>query len=353
MADFEKMLEMGRRIYNNKMIEKKNENGETILSDEEAISVLCAKVFTKNGEINSMEELRSFNKLIVETAELEAKANFEQVINLVSDFQTVGRYDNVVYKVPKTSKVSMAISASSSGVDFVKIPSRATKIPAKPDLHQFGVQYSIEQMINDPVNAFRDAVNLVVEEKTKYLFKKIMTVIKTGKAAGKIPSGQVFEFSNLTLAYYRKIENKLLRYSRGVKPIMIADRNFIDALALKQATEAVTNGGNAYYLTDDIRNALLRDTNIEQVSRTICIATDNPFVDDLNSKVDLPVDEAFVVAGGDKSPIMIREYGSMRTAQDMPSIEKEQVLMKIDYKVDVTLLLGQAIAYIVDTNVTL
>lgn len=353
MADFDKMLEMGRRIFNGKMIDKKDENGVTILSDEEAIRALCSKVFTKNGEINSMEELRSFNKLIVETAEAEAKANFEKVVNLISDFQTVGRYDNVVYKVPKTSKVSMALSASTSGVDFVKIPSRATKTAAKPEQYQFGVQYSIEQMINDPVNAFRDAVNLVMEEKTKFIFKKVMTVIKAGKTAGKIPSGQVSEVANMTLASYRKIEGKLLRYGRGVKPIMVADRNFIDALALKQASEAITAGGNTYYLTDDMRNALLRDTNIEQVSKTICIATDNPFTDDLNSKVDLPVEEALVVAGGDKSPIMIREYGSMRTAQDMPSIEKEQVLMKIDYKLDVTMLLGQAMAYLIDSSVTL
>lgn len=353
MADFEKTLEMGRRIYNNKMINKKDEQGNTILSDEDAIKALCAKVFTKNGEINSLEELRSFNKLIVETAETEAKANFEQVINLLSDYQTVGRYDNVVYKVPKTSKVSLALSASASGVDFVKIPSRATKTPAKPEQWQFGVQYSIEEMINDPVNAFRSAVDMVMQEKTKYIFNKIMTVVKAGKDAGKIPTGQVSEVANLTLASYRKIESKLLRYGRGVKPILVADRNFIDGMALKQASEAITAGGNTYYITDSMRESLLRDTNIEQVSKSICVATDNPFTDDANSKVDLPVDEALVVAGGDKSPIMVREFGAMRTAQDMPSIEKEQVLMKIDLKLDVTMLLGQAMAYISDSSVTL
>jgi hypothetical protein len=353
MENFEKLLQLGKRIYNNKMVTQKDEQGNTILSDEDAIKSLCAKVFTKNGEINSMEELRSFNKLIVETADLEAKANFQQVISLVSDYQTVGRYDNVVYKVPKTSKVSLSLSASTSGVDFVKIPSSATKTPAKPEQYQFGVQYSIEEMINDPVNAFRNAVNLVMEEKTKFIFKKVMTVIKAGKDAGKIPSGQISELANLTLASYRKIESKLLRYGRGVKPILVADRNFIDALALKQASEAITNGGNTYYITDDMRNSLLRDTNIEQVSKTICVATDNPFVDSANSKVDLPVDEALVVAGGDKSPIMIREFGNLRTAQDMPSIEKEQVLMKCDLKIDVTLLLGSAMAFISDSSITL
>jgi hypothetical protein len=351
--EFEKLLQLGTRIYNNKMTETKDEQGNIVLSDEEAIKALCSKVFTKNGEINSMEELRSFNKLIVEVADTQAKANFEQVINLVSDFKTVGRYDNVVYKVPKTSKVSMALSASATGVDFVKIPSRATKTPAKPEQYQFGVQYSIEQMINDPVNAFRDAVNLVMEQKVKFIFNKIMTVTKAAKTAGKIPSGQISEVANIALANYRTIENKLLRYGRGVRPVMIADRNFIDALALKQGEIISSVSSSASYLTDELRASLLRDTNIEQVSKTICVATDNPFVDDMNSKVDLPVSEALVLAGGEKSPFMIREYGAMRTAQDMPSIEKEQVLMKIDYKLDVTLLLGQAIANIYDSSVVL
>jgi hypothetical protein len=353
MADLTKMLELGKRIYNNKLIEKKDESGNTILSDEEAIKTLCAKVFTKNGEINSIEELRAFNALIVEVANTEAKGNYEQVINLVSDYKTVGRYDVVSYKIPKNSKVTMALSASASGVDFQKIPSRATKILAKPDQMQFGVQYSIEEMINDPVNAFRNAVNLVMEFKTKYIFNKIMAVTKVAKDAAKIPIGQISEVANIGFADFRKIENKLLRYGRGVKPIMIADRNFIDALALKQGTDPIVASGATYYLTDDLRNSLLRDTNIEQVSKTICIATDNPFTDDANSKVDLPVSEALVLAGGDKSPFMIREYGAMRTAQDMPSIEKEQVLMKCDFKLDVTLLLGQAISYIYDSSVTL
>lgn len=351
--EFEKLLDLGRRVYNNKMVETKDEQGKIILSDEEAIKALCSKVFTKNGEINSLEELRSFNRLIVETAELEAKGNFQQVINLVSDFKTVGRYDQVVYKVPKTSKVSMALSSSNSGVDFVKIPSKATKITAKPEQYQFGVQYSIEEMINDPVNAFRNAVNLVMEQKVKFIYNKIMAVTKAAKTASKIPSGQVSEVANLTLSSYRGIENKLLRYGRGVRPVMVADRNFIDALAIKQGSEVIVAGGSTYYITDELRNSLLRDINIEQVSKTICVATDNPFVDDMNSKVDLPVNEAIVLAGGEKSPYMIREFGAMRTAQDMPSIEKEQVLMKIDYKVDVTLLLSQAIAYIYDSAVTL
>lgn len=349
--EFEKLLQLGQRIYNGKMIETKDEQGNILLSDEEAIRALCSKVFTKNGEINSLEELRSFNKLIVEVAETQAKANFEQVINLVSDFKTVGRYDNVIYKTNKTSKVSLALSASASGVDFVKIPSRATRVPAKPEQYQFGVQYSIEEMINDPVNAFRNAVNFVTENKVKFLFNKIMTVTKAAKTAGKIPSGQISEVANLALSSFRSIEAKLLRYSRGSRPVLIADRLFIDALALKQGTEPIS--GSQYFLTDELRNTLLREINIEQVSKSICIATDNPFVDDMNSKVDLPVNEALVLAGGDKSPFMIREYGSLRTAQDMPSIEKEQVLFKCDYKIDVTLLLSAAIAYIYDSSVTL
>jgi len=348
-----KLLELGKRVYCNKMTDEKDANGVVLMSDEGAIKALCAKVFTSNGEVNSMEELRSFNRLIVEVAEDMAKANFEQVINLVADYQTVGRYDIVSYKVNKLSKVSMALSASATGVDFVKIPSKSTKTLARPEQYQFGVQYSIEEMISDPVNAFRNAVNLIMEWKVKFIFNKIMAITKVAKTAGKIPAKQVSEIAGLSLAGYRTLEGSLLRYGRGVKPVMIADINFINALAEKQATAPIVAAGTTYYLTDAMRESLLKEINIEQVSKTICIATENPFVDDMNSKVDLPVSEALVLAGGIKSPFMIREYGAMRTAQDMPSIEKEQVLVKIDIKLDVTLLLSSAIAYIVDTAVVL
>ncbi|WP_039230800.1 hypothetical protein [Clostridium haemolyticum] len=349
--DFNKMKELATRVYNNKMIEKKDETGKTILSDEEAIKALCNKVFTSNGEVRNMEELRSFNALIVEVADKQAEAQIKPILDAISDYSKVGRYDSKKYVLEKQARISMALSATASGVDFVRVSPYRKEIPARPENHQFGVYYNIDRMISDPVNEFRNAVNYVQEYKVKYLFKKIMEATRKAVKAVQIPAKQVWEGTGIKLTDFRTIENNLLRYGR-VTPVLIADINLIDALALAQGSAEVGEVKNVF-LSDELKNTLLRDVNIDKVSRTTCIATDNPFIDDKNSKVDLPVNEGIMLAGGKKSPFKITEFGALRTAQDMPSIENETVYMKIDYKLDVTLLTGQAMGYICDKAIIL
>jgi hypothetical protein len=354
IKNFDKMIEMGRRIYNNKPMEEKEADGAVKYSDDAAIKALCSKVFGKDGDINSMEDLRSFNKLIVEVANTEVQARFEQIINAVADYKAVGRYDQMVYyKVPTRTQTTMHLAASGSGVDFTKIPSRQSKVPAVPYVHQFGVQYSISDMVNDPINAFKGAVNFVVESKIKYIFKQIMKLAKDGLAAGKIPSKQHFDGSNITLAAFRGIENQLLRAGGNVRPTLIADTNFINQLALKQGTEGLGVSTNFAWLTDELRTSLLRDITFDTISRSFAISLDNPFIDEKNDKVDLDVQEAIMLAGGEGAPFKITEYGATRTAQDMPSIEKEEVIFKVDMKVNISLLLGSQIAYLKDDAIAL
>ncbi|APR02571.1 TPA: phage morphogenesis protein [Clostridium botulinum] len=347
IKNFDKLLEMGKRIYNNKMVEEKDRDGKLILSDENMIKKICQENFSSNGEIKTLEGVRSFNKLIVEVANEEADAKIKPILDAISEYAKVGRYDKKIYTIDKKARISMALSATASGVDFVRVSPYRKTLPAQPEDHQFGVYYNIERMITDPVNEFRNAVNLVQEEKIKYLFKKVMELTRKGKTLNKIPAKQTFDAANMTLVNFRDIENRLLRYGRGVRPVLVADINLIDNLAMKQGTE-----NNNFFLTKELREELLRDTNISQISRSIAIATDNPFVDDLNSKVDLPVNEGIMIAGGSKSPFKITEFGGLRTAQDMPSIENESVYLKIDYRVNVELLLGQAMGYIKDTAVS-
>ena len=352
--DITKMLEMGKRIYSNKMLEKKDEQGNIVLSDSDAIKALVEQTFTSGGEVKNMEQLRVFNRLIVETAELEAEPRIQPILDLISDYSKVGRYDKIVYEVPKKAKIKMAITATGAGVDFVRITPGQKKVPAKPETHQFGVYYNIERMISDPVNEFRNAVNYVTEYKVKYIYKKILALVAAAKTAGSIPTGQVLETAGVDILDYRDLEGKLLRYGKGTKPVMVADRNLIDSLAVKQATINLgVSGKEGLLLTDDLRKEILNSAEISQILRTTAIATDNPFTDDANSTVDLSVNEGIVIAGGDKSPFMIREFGGMRTSQGLPDIEDERVNMKIDMKLDITLLYGQAMGYVKDTSVTL
>lgn len=350
ITNFEKALEMGKRVYNSKMIETV-EDGKVIYSDDEAIKALCSKVFSPNGEINNMEDLRSFNRLIVETANFEAQAKFEQIVNAVADYKSVGRYDQVQYlKVPQRTQTTLALSASATGVDFTKIPSRQTKVPAIPRSYQFGVQYQISEMVNSPVNAFRNAVDNVVEQKLKFVFNKIMELSRNGVSAGKIPSSQQKTGAGITLANFREVEAKLLRAGRNVRPVLIADVAFINDLALRQGTEGL-GGSGLNWLTDELKNSLLRDINFDMISKSLAIPTDNPFIDETHTKVDLDPQEAILLSSGQGSPFKITEYGGLRTAEDMPSIENEKVLVKIDYVVDITLFAGNKMGYFKNTSI--
>lgn len=350
--NFDKISELGQRIYNNKMLNKTDDRGNVILSDEEAIKALVDQTFTKNGEIRDLEQFRVFNRLIVETAETEAKPQIEPILNLISDYQSVGKYDNVVYTIPKEAKIKLALTATAAGVDFVRISPSLRKQPAKPQTHQFGGYYNIGEMISDPVNKFRDAVNYVANEKVKYIFNKILALVRNAQTVGDIPTGQIINTANVDIMDFRKLENKLLRYGRGVKPVMVADRDLIDSLAVKQATMNLgVTGKEGILLTDELKQSLLRDVEFTQILRTTAIPTDNPFIDDKNSKVELPINEGIVIAGGDKSPFKIREFGAMRTAEGLPDIEDERVNLKIDFKIDITLLVSQALGYIKDTEI--
>lgn len=345
--NFDKIKELGKRIYTNKMLEKTDEKGNVVLSDAEAIKNLVDQTFTSNGEIRNLEQFRIFNKLIVETAESEARPRLQPVLDLISDYQTVGQYDKVVYTVPKKARIKLALTATGAGVDFVRISPSQTKQPATPETHQFGGYYNIGEMVSDPVNKFTEAVNFVEEEKVKYFFTKIMQLTRNARISGSIPTGQVIETAGIDIMDYRKLENKLLRYGKGARPIMVADRDLIDALAVKQATMNLgITGKEGLLLTDDLRESLLRDVEFTQILRTTAIPTDS-------SNTELPANEGIIVAGGEKSPFKIREYGEMRVAQGIPDIEDERVNMKIDFKVDITLLIGEAMGYLKDTSIQL
>lgn len=350
-----KQLAMAKRVYNNKMEVEKDKEGNIIAGDEMALTKLVNSAFTKNGEINNYQAFRDLNKLILVGAEEFGKADFQKVINMVADYEQVGANDIKIYELPKEKvKATMKLTATGSGVDFTRIPSYRNTELATPVKHQFGVYYNVSRMISDPVNEYKNAVDIVREEKVKYILSKIYSVASAAATAGKIPAQQIHTDANMTFPDFRSIESSLIRYGRNTRPVLIADPAFISNLVDKQATVNV-NDNISKYLTDDLREKLLSATTFETVGRTICINLDNPYTDKMNTKVDLPVNEAIMIAGGSSSPFKVTEFGGLTMLEDTlnQNIETEQVHLKISYKVDVTLLLTQAIAYLKDTAVKL
>ena len=350
-----KQLAMAKRVYNNKMEIEKDKEGNIIAGDEMALTKLVNSAFTKNGEINNYQAFRDLNKLILVGAEEFGKADFQKVINMLADYEQVGANDIKIYELPKEKvKATMKLTATGSGVDFTRIPSYRNTELATPVKHQFGVYYNVSRMISDPVNEYKNAVDIVREEKVKYILSKIYSVASAAATASKIPAQQIHTDANMTFPDFRSIESSLIRYGRNTRPVLIADPAFISNLVDKQATVNV-NDNISKYLTDDLREKLLSATTFETVGRTICINLDNPYTDKMNTKVDLPVNEAIMIAGGSSSPFKVTEFGGLTMLEDTlnQNIETEQVHLKISYKVDVTLLLTQAIAYLKDTAVKL
>lgn len=343
------LIQLGTRVYNSK--------STTMEADEKVIIELVGKAFnSSNNSIDNYQAYRDLNQLIVLTADTLQKPNNQQTINLVTDYKKVNVNDIAKYSVDdKLTRVSTALTATGAGVNFTKIPTSRKVVFATPIKHQFGVKYSISEMISDPINKFREAVNLVNEEKTRYILSQIYVLTREASANSKIPSRQKSEGASLEFSKFKSIESSLLRYGRNVKPVMVADTLFINSLAEKQATELIKGSTTPLYLTEDLKNSLLRDATIEQISKTLAISIDNPYTDNMNSKVDLPVNEAIMVAGGSASPFKITEFGTMAVLSDtvQEHLETEDAYMKISYTVDITLLLNRAIGYIKDTSVVL
>jgi hypothetical protein len=347
------LIEAGKRVFNGKAIE-----GEKGLSDAEVITTLVEKAFNaNNNSISNIQAYKDLNALIVITADETAQADLQQIINLVAVYKKANPNDLIKYEInDHITKVNSVYTATGTGVDFTRIPSYRKYQIASPRKHQFGVKYSISDMVNSPINAFNQAVQLVAQEKVRYTVAQIYAVARTAVSNSKIPSKQVAQGANITFSQFKGVETSLLRYGRNVRPVVIGDQAMLTSLAETQAILPAGSMTNVpLFLTDDLRQSLLRDVTFDMISKSIAINLDNPYTDTINSKVDLPYNEALMIAGGSLSPFRVTDFGDMAVLSDeiTDNIETEEVHMKISYKTDITLLLGQAIGYIKDTAVTL
>lgn len=348
------LAEMGKRIINGKMLEGSEK--DNILADNVILGELVEKAFNrKNNTINNLQAYHDLNALIVNTADVTAQADLNKIIGLVADYKRVNPNDFVKYDVnDRKTRVTSVYTATGTGVDFTRIPKHKRSVPASPRKHQFGIEYNISDMVNSPIQEFTNAVNLVKEEKIRYTLSQIYSCAKVASTNSKIPTKQVYDGANITFPDYKVIESSLLRRGGNTSPVIVGDVAIINKLAEAQAT-VMAGTTTPMYLTEELMQSLLRDIVIEKVSKSTAIAIDNPYVDETSQKVDLPVDTAIVIAGGNVSPFRVTDYGDMAVLEDKVenNIETETVHMKISYKVDITLLLGYGIGYIKDTSVTL
>ncbi|WP_339198554.1 hypothetical protein MKY95_10110 [Paenibacillus sp. FSL P4-0176] len=310
----------------------------TSTDDEKYISEYCSRVFGDGSSTPDPSMLHQFNNLIVQEADKIAKPKVTKVIELLANMIPRKLGDIYQYKIPQERNAKVVWAANGSSVDLLRLAGAKTKV-ATPYKFQTGFSYDPLDLVNDSVVNFRKLVDDIGDAKVKLYMEQISKLFQKAITSGEIPAANVKNGSNISLADYNKVSSTLQRY--GGRPVFIADTLLIDYFANQQTTGVYKD-----LLTDELREELRTALNPTSIGRTTAVNLVNPFTNSTNSKVELPVNEGYMLAGSvSQKPFIIVEYGGMKqfTEQD-PS--DERIKLKITQEAAIELLYGEAIGYI-------
>lgn len=340
------LRDLGLRVYNNKFTLVKDENGNEVAQEEKDLIEICNKTFGKGSP--SPENLHLFNQFLVETVEEIAKPKVDYILGLLADFKTVPAGTVQVYKMPKTVQAKFLYTAKGTGVDLVRISPETTIKHAVPQSLTYGGYYEITTFMADPVQAFRDAVDTLVQAKLDFYFEKVFEIMAVAIQNGEIPANNVVTGANLNMTDFTKAENTMIRLS-GARPLFVADIALINSLAAANNTTLVNNN----LLTDEYKRMLRDDLVPSQISKTVAIPFPNNWIDEANSQVRFNVQQGFMFPGNSegKKPFVITEFGARRQYSEVDP-ELERVKLKIVFEADITLLNGRYLGSVTDTAVT-
>lgn len=201
---------LGLSIYNNKFTPVE---GQEISKEEKELMEICNKTFG-NGT-PSPENLHLFNQFLVTTVEEIAKPKVDYILGLLADFKTVPAGTVQVYKMPKTVQPKLLYTAKGTGVDLVRIVGHETIRPAVPKSFTYGGYYEITTFMADPVAAFREAVDNLVQAKLDFYFEKVFEVMAEAIRNNDIPAANVVSGSNVDMDQFKKVENTMIRLTGG------------------------------------------------------------------------------------------------------------------------------------------
>jgi hypothetical protein len=326
----EKLKGLFSRVYNDKMEE----------NDYSDVKELIKKVFGSGDSHPDPSLLHQFNDVVVKTADEIAKPMVTDMLGLFSNQQSAKRGNIVEIKIPQQNKAKVVWSASGSGVDLVRVEGKKS-IMAVPAHLSAGFYYEPLDLVTESVDYFRKLVDDVANAKAKLYLDKVYAMIASAVTSGKIPAANSTSGSNLTIAQYNKLASTISRVAGG-KTIFVADTLLIDYF-LEQQQSSKPN-----LLTDRIREEIVSALNPSEIGRTIAMNLVNPFTDDNNNKVELPVNKGYMFSGGtNKKPFEIVEYGGLRQ-QTAADIEDERVKMKITQDASINLIYGNAVGIITE-----
>lgn len=331
--DTKKLKGLFERVYNNKMDD----------SDHRDITEFAKRVFGDGSFNPDPSLLHQFNNLVVQQADEVAKPVVTDMLGIFATVKQAKRDQIVKYEIPQKSKAKVRWSANGSGVDLVRVEGKRSEV-AVPRTFSTGFYYEPFGMIEDAAESTRKLVNDVANAKVRLYLDNIYKLIDSAISSGDIPSANVLAGDNLTLKQYNKLASVLARY--GGRPVFVADTLLIDHFAMQQTTDS----SYKELLTDPIREELLRSLNPSKIGRTDAVNLVNPFVDDANTKTELPVNVGYMFAGSQtQKPFVVVEFGGMRqmTEQD---IEDERIKLKLVQDADIELIFGQTIGKITENT---
>jgi len=326
--DAQKLKGLFTRVYKNEMQEK----------DHADIKDLIKKTFGNGESYPDPSLLHQFNEVLVRTADEIAKPMVTDMLSLFANRQSAQRGNIVQIDIPRKHKAKVMWSATGSGVDMVRVAGKDKEIATPHDLST-GFYYEPLSLVRDDVEYFQTLVNNVVDAKLKLYLDEVYLLINKAVTSGKIPDANVLAGDNLTIAQYNKQASKISRVAGG-KTVFVGDTLLIDYF-LDQQQSTKPN-----LLTDRIREEILTSLNPSEIGRTTAVNLVNPFTDDANTDVELPVNKGFMFSGGtNKKPFEIVEYGGLRQLTDQ-SIEDERVKVKLTQTASINLVHGQAMGVV-------
>jgi len=312
--------------------------------DEKDILEICNKTFGHGTP--SPENLHLFNQLLIETAEVIAEPKVDYILNILADYSKAPAGSVKVYNIPKTTKPKWLYTAKGTGTDLVRISGGETKKPALPISMTYGAYYEITSFINEPIQAFRDAVDALATAKIEYYFERVFELMQKAVANGEIPANNCAGGTNLTIPEFQKVEQTMIRLSGG-RPIFVADMALINHFTNLIPTTQTE------LLTDEFRDMLREDLIPSKISKSTALSFPNSWLDEQNSKVKFNTKQGFMIPGGitGKKPFGITEFGVTRQYSEIDP-ELEQVKLKVVFEADITLLNARYLGSIKDDSIT-
>jgi len=339
------------RVYNNKMIDKRDEQGKEIECDETMLCQLVDRVFGDGLEKGDPSLLNQFNNLIVQTADEVAFGQFQRILEMFAVFDRVpSRGDIKRYKIPKRVRSRFSWSATGSGV-LMQRHENDEYILATPRFYQAGFSYDPNDLLTSTVENFRRLVNDIAEEKYKFLLRRFYAIVDASATSGAIPSALVAQGTNLSASAINGVLSAVTRIG-GSRPIVVGDRAMIDKLGetIAKAFGTTFTGNN---LPESVKERLFNDLNYTTLGKADAISIQNNYTDDALTKTELDVDKAFIMSNGiAQRPFAITDYGTMtqKTSQDF---ETDTVELVLGMSMSIMLLHGEAIGYFEDDAVTI